>query len=111
MQKIQHQNVKNLKIIDTNLGIKAKDRVKIKRNSTKLSSSMKGHSNKINQEVSENYFEWDFDGKLFGTRIKLKGHMKNHRLKVKCESCQIEVMSVNMQRHIIKLAFFSFRSV
>ena len=86
IKEIQHQNVKNLKIIDS----KSKDFKKIKIYKTKMHSA-----------ASVDNFECDFDGKIFTTRNKLHRHMYYHQLKVKCKLCQVEVLPIAIKRHMI----------
>ena len=45
------------------------------------------------------HFECDFDGKIFKSKAKIRGHMAYHRQKIKCDLCQIEVLP--MQQHIV----------
>ena len=45
-------------------------------------------------------YECDFDGKMFGTKIRIRDHMKTHLPKVKCEICSKIITVLSLNYHI-----------
>jgi KRAB domain-containing zinc finger protein len=45
------------------------------------------------------FFECDFDGKIFNTKSDLYRHIRFHEKKVKCEFCHVECFPANVSRH------------
>ncbi|CAG9811707.1 unnamed protein product [Chironomus riparius] len=68
-------------------------------NTKSLMKHMEGLHGKEFFNVNEK-FECDFDGKSFKNKQCITLHMKVHRLKIKCEFCEVELNERSMNGHI-----------
>ena len=50
--------------------------------------------------VKPENFECDFDGRIFKTKLQLKRHIRVHKLKVKCQICNVELQPFYLKIHI-----------
>jgi len=50
--------------------------------------------------VNSEHFECDFDGQIFKTKNRLLSHMKKHKMRVKCQICDVEIQPKYMSQHI-----------
>jgi KRAB domain-containing zinc finger protein len=46
------------------------------------------------------FYECDYDGKIFKEKTKLNNHMAKHKLRVRCEICNVEIQSNNLNQHV-----------